>query len=150
MSNPNLRGTPTPSKLMAKANSSAKLMNAMKDLNLNGQSAVAKYYNHVDLEVRNFVKDLCDAGFSPAEPKPQDNPFSRPMSHYVPRSIMQQQQPSKIGGGQEYYPPEADENYEPYGRVQGSNVAIRGGWPTEQAYASQPGNINGMARQRPF
>ena len=52
---------------MAKANSSAKLMNAMKDLNLNGQSAVAKYYNHVDLEVRNFVKDLCDAGFSPAE-----------------------------------------------------------------------------------
>ena len=42
------------------------------------------------------------------------------------------------------------ENYEPYGRVQGSNVAIRGGWPTEQAYASQPGNINGMARQRPF
>ena len=193
-----MRGTPNPTKLMAKANSSAKLMNAMKgtparrpsqgrtlrccaaalllllpllasipllmvpcplrcppDLNLNGQSAVAKYYNHVDLEVRNFVKDLCDAGFSPAEPKPQANPFSRNMSHYNPRSIIADRQPPKgqyypKGQDQEYYQPEADENYEPYGRVQGSNVAIRGGWPTEQAYAAQRGNINGIDRQRPF
>lgn len=41
-------------------------MAAMKDLSTNGQDAVAKYYEHPDLEVRDFVRDLCMAGFSPA------------------------------------------------------------------------------------
>ena len=50
----------------SQAHASQKLMAAMQDLSTHGQDAVAKYYEHADLEVRDFVRDLCEAGFSPA------------------------------------------------------------------------------------
>ena len=86
----NLKMTPTPERLMRQAKQSPKLMKVLKNVNLRGQEAVSEFYNHQDGEVREFVKNLCDVGFQPAGLQPPaaeaSNPFSRPMSYYMPRS----------------------------------------------------------------